>query len=135
MVPDCIARPLGRTGPTRPSTRCARPRIVPGVVGVARDRRKTMNRTKRIAISRTLPALLGALAILALVAGPSLAHPAIAGQSRIYEPAVPWTTQATLADSAADDEKDADELRAADDPTAEDADEQEADQDADDQGA
>jgi hypothetical protein len=95
-----------------------------------------MERTKRIPISRTVAALGGALAILALVAGPSLAHPAMAGQSRIYEPAVHWSTQATLfgastPDSAADDENDADELRAEEDS----ADEQEVDEDADDQGA
>src|SRR5205823_15100484 len=97
-----------------------------------------MERTKRIPISRTVSAVVGALAILALVAGPSLAHAANRGQSRIYEPAAPWTTQATgsgvVADSAGDDEKDADELRAEEDPTAEDADEQEADQAADAQG-
>jgi hypothetical protein len=94
-----------------------------------------MERTKRIPITRTVTALTGALAILALVAGPSLAHPAAGGASRIYEPAVSWSTQATVFGartpaSAADDENDADELRAEEDS----ADEQEADQDNDDQG-
>jgi len=78
-----------------------------------------MSKPKRAPIPRVLAALLGALAILALVAGPSLAHPARLSPSRVYEPAVSWSTQATLfgaapADSAVADEADADELEAED---------------------
>ena len=86
-----------------------------------------MERTKRLPILRTVPAMAGALAILALVAGPSLAHPALDGRSRVYEPATRWSTQltllaATVKDSAADDENDADELRADEDAQGEDED-------------
>ena len=60
--------------------------MLSGIVGCVREEEGTMSRPKRAPIPRVLAALLGALAILALVAGPSLAHPARLSPSRIDDP-------------------------------------------------
>jgi hypothetical protein len=80
-----------------------------------------MRRVKRAPVSRVLAALGGALAILALMAGPSLARPGLysGSGSRIYEPRDTWSNSVssmslTAADSAGSDALGRAELEPAD---------------------
>ena len=104
-----------------------------------------MRSIKRASQVRLLAALAGALAILALVAGPGLAHPGSISGSRIYEPSQTWPNSQTrfgftaAIDSATSDQADKDALEAEDTDTGADENDQGeqegADENNDDQGA
>lgn len=97
--------------------------ILSGIAAGLRDEEGTMRRVTRAPISRVPAALAGALAILALVAGPSLARPGVypGSGSRIYEPRDTWSNSVssmslTAADSAGSVELDRAELEPEDTP-------------------